>query len=227
MPPKAEAQRTSRPTEVDAASAIVGLSGDCDSAPSETDDYEGAEAAQRDRVLSLSHGLDLVGTGAVSVGDGSGSGSGSGGGGSGWGLSVQGPSALPPQPPHPTSASSPSSSFGSSSRARVPRPLPCEACRSQRKKCSTAKPACDRCLETNTPCVYAVTDKRYVRRIQSMRGDQTKLEASSPSAEPHSMTTNSPPHLADLTTLAQKYQSEIAALTRRPLPCDCCRQQKK
>ncbi|ORY52464.1 hypothetical protein BCR33DRAFT_761647 [Rhizoclosmatium globosum] len=60
-----------------------------------------------------------------------------------------------------------------------------------------------------------------------MRGDQTKLEASSLSAEPHSLTTNSPPHLADLTTLAQKYQSEIAALTRRPLPCDCCRQQKK
>ncbi|KAJ3030659.1 UNVERIFIED_CONTAM: hypothetical protein HDU68_008294 [Siphonaria sp. JEL0065] len=30
-----------------------------------------------------------------------------------------------------------------------------------------------------------------------------------------------------ITMLALKYQSEIAALTKRPLPCDCCRQQKK
>ncbi|ORY52460.1 hypothetical protein BCR33DRAFT_711773 [Rhizoclosmatium globosum] len=31
----------------------------------------------------------------------------------------------------------------------------------------------------------------------------------------------------DLTALAQRYQNEIASLTKRPLPCDVCRQQKK
>ncbi|ORY52465.1 hypothetical protein BCR33DRAFT_711778 [Rhizoclosmatium globosum] len=44
------------------------------------------------------------------------------------------------------------------------RPLPCEFCRSQRKKCTLEKPSCSKCVARGTPCVYPLGRKPYKKR---------------------------------------------------------------
>ncbi|KAI9351364.1 hypothetical protein BDR26DRAFT_850942 [Obelidium mucronatum] len=173
-----------------------------------------------------------------------------------------------------TTATATAAQENSVRKERTPRPLPCSSCRLQRKRCGTEKPSCQRCLETGTECTYAVTSKRYVRRMPPPAaashsgaggggdgggsrsyghpaGELSDLQ--SPQISDYSVTSStlddrasssgfgetplsavsgssssdSQGPLSDIGVLAQKYQAEIAALTRRPLPCDCCRQQKK
>ncbi|KAI9351365.1 hypothetical protein BDR26DRAFT_850946 [Obelidium mucronatum] len=188
---------------------------------------------------------------------------------------------------------------------RRPRPVPCTACKSARKKCDLSKPHCRRCLESGLSCSYVVTNRRYARRLPHIVEQQQQRqlgishmpiiktehaddylrhslsqsespeysdscsEAQNPifNVAPHgyqhhphpnphpnqqpfdhpksssaSMHSNGSPKIpdysgalppaaevsdVDLAALAQRYQNEIAALTKRPLPCDACRSQKK
>ncbi|KAJ3093769.1 hypothetical protein HK100_006420, partial [Physocladia obscura] len=52
------------------------------------------------------------------------------------------------------------STTGSTGTSTTRRPLPCEACRTQRKRCSTDRPSCVRCRDKNISCHYNYLAKK-------------------------------------------------------------------
>ncbi|TPX68268.1 hypothetical protein CcCBS67573_g07255 [Chytriomyces confervae] len=132
------------------------------------------------------------------------------------------------------------------------RQVPCEACRTYRKKCDSLEPgsACSRCVDLGIECAFDTSRKPYARRSLPKNGDtaaKTEPEVGeSVKVDPQkllccdsSLLRNIPtlglatPPAAHEDTPSQPAHQDTPPgnpardSNRRPLPCDCCRQQKK
>ncbi|KAI9345684.1 hypothetical protein BDR26DRAFT_916824 [Obelidium mucronatum] len=168
-------------------------------------------------------------------------------------------------------------SLNSSGPKKVPRPIPCYACRSMRKKCSLEKPSCTRCIQRGTPCSYATSRKPYTKKAKvppetaalsniskvtnqlnntpapqadasplspsscshsesshDHQQQQQQLQVYDSSSSTSSTTASTTTASATSSTLPipsqygySNYHVEIAALTKRPLVCHCCKTNKR
>ncbi|KAI8833001.1 hypothetical protein BJ741DRAFT_613459 [Chytriomyces cf. hyalinus JEL632] len=142
----------------------------------------------------------------------------------------------------------PASSSSTATQRR--RQVPCEACRTYRKKCDSLEPgsACSRCIDLGIECAFDTSRKPYARRSLPKNGDTAaKTEPEVGESDPQKLSCGDSSLLRNIPTLGlatppaahEDTPSQPAHqdtppgnpardLNRhRPLPCDCCRQQKK
>ncbi|TPX66218.1 hypothetical protein CcCBS67573_g07908 [Chytriomyces confervae] len=129
------------------------------------------------------------------------------------------------------------------------RQVPCEACRTYRKKCDSLEPgsACSRCVDLGIECAFDTSRKPYARRSLPKNGDtaaktEPEVVGEAVKVDPRKLLCcerniptlglTTPPAAHEDTPSQPTHQdtppgNPARDSNRRSLPCDCCRQQKK